>query len=128
MTHRYEQSTGHWIGPTADSHAFGYSGHGEGLNNPALQGVRAVGPIPRGKWKIQPPRDSDTTGPYTMKLLAADAVPGDDTHQPTGRGAFRIHGDNRAADMSASHGCIILPRKAREAIWASGDHDLEVVA
>jgi hypothetical protein len=44
-----------------------------------------------------------------------------------GRGEFRIHGDSIAHPGTASHGCIILPRAVRDAIWRSGDRALEVV-
>ena len=62
-----------------------------------------------------------STGPFTLVLAPA---PGTETH---GRSAFRIHGDSIRLPGTASHGCIILPRPVREAIWASGDRDLEVV-
>ncbi len=104
----------------------GYAGNGRGKNNPALQGVRMVGPVPRGKWKIGPPYNSKNTGPYTLTMTAQDGNQ-DDTHQPTGRGAFRIHGDSARNPGTASHGCIILPRLVREAIWKSGDREIEVV-
>jgi hypothetical protein len=44
-----------------------------------------------------------------------------------GRSEFRIHGDSIAHPGMASHGCIILPRAVRDAIWRSGDRALEVV-
>lgn len=106
----------------------GYSGKGRGKNNPALEGVVGVGPIPAGRWKIGAPYDSDRVGPYALKLDAVDAKLGDDTDQRTGRGAFRIHGDSVRAPGTASNGCIILPRTVREALWKSGDRDLVVVA
>lgn len=106
----------------------GYSGNGRGKNNPAMQAARGVGPIPAGRWKIVERYDSDNVGPFALKLFAVDAKPTDDTHEPTGRGAFRIHGDSIRAPGTASHGCIILPRAIRELIWKSGDRDLEVVA
>ena len=105
--------------------AKGYSGKGRGRNNPALESVRATGPIPRGKWKIVEKYDSASVGPYALKVFAVDGKL-DDTHARTGRGAFRIHGDNRTD--TASEGCIILPRNIRQMIWESGDRDLEVVA
>jgi hypothetical protein len=106
----------------------GYSGKGRGVNNPSLQGVQGIGPIPAGKWKIVERYDSKNVGPYALVLHAVDATPGDDRHDPTGRGAFRIHGDSIRAPGTASKGCIILPRPVRERIWKSGDRDLEVVA
>jgi len=104
----------------------GYSGKARGKNNPAMQGERGFGPIPRGKWKIVSRYDSKNVGPYALTLHAVDGKL-DDTHAPTGRGAFRIHGDSARAPGTASQGCIILPRAIREKIWTSGDRDLEVV-
>lgn len=99
-----------------------YAGNGRGLNNPAMQNIPGVGPLPRGTYKMESIGPSPNTGPYTIVL---DACAGTDT---CGRSEFRIHGDNPKLDHSASHGCIILPRDVRLAIWRSGDHDLTVVA
>ena len=104
----------------------GYSGKGRGRNNPALQGLAGIGPVPRGRWRISGRYDSARVGPCALRLEAADGV-ADDVHGPTGRSAFRIHGDSVRAPGTASRGCIILPRSVREAIWRSGDRDLEVV-
>lgn len=106
----------------------GYSGNGRGVNNPARQAAPGVGPVPRGRWKLVSVANSGNTGPFTITLHAADATPGDDRHDETGRSAFRIHGDNVHLNRTASHGCIILPRAIRELMWRSGDRDLEVVA
>lgn len=100
----------------------GYAGYEKGKNNPFLEGAPGVGPIPRGKWKIGPPRDSANTGRYTLNL---DPLPGTDA---LGRSLFRIHGDSIAKPGTASHGCIIVARAIRKAIWESGDHVIEVVA
>lgn len=99
----------------------GYSGKGRGLNNAALQAAVGTGPIPQGRWTITGRRDSPNTGPCTLILVP---VPGTETF---GRSEFRIHGDSIAHPGTASHGCIILPRAVRDAIWRSGDHALEVV-
>lgn len=106
----------------------GYSGKDRGKNNPALEGLRGIGPIPAGKWKLVRVYDSANVGPYAIVLDAIDAKPGDDRHEPTGRSAFRIHGDSIRAPGTASRGCIILPRAIRERMWRSGDRLLEVVA
>lgn len=100
----------------------GYAGNGRGKNNPAMQDAVAVGPIPRGLWKLTALRlTGASTGPYTIVL---EPSMGTDT---CGRSEFRIHGDSIANPGSASHGCIILPRAIRERIWNSGDRLLEVV-
>lgn len=106
----------------------GYSGNGRGKNNPAMQAAQGVGPIPRGRWRLVRLYDSTRVGRAAIELHAADATPGNDTHDETGRGAFRIHGDSVRNPGTASHGCIILPRDVRLAMWNSGDRDLEVVA
>lgn len=100
----------------------GYSGNGRGFNNPSMQDARGVGPIPRGRWRMTEVRTSANTGPYTIVL-----VPEGDT-DTRGRSTFRVHGDSIAKPGTASHGCIILPRKLRERLWGSGDHLIEVVA
>ena len=124
---RYDQSSGEL---TRDGKfvSKGYSGNGRGKNNPALEAVPGIGPVPAGKWKLVEVYNSANVGPFAIVIHAVDAKPGDDTHQPTGRGSFRIHGDSIRAPGTASKGCIILPRAVREAMWRSGDHDLEVVA
>ena len=100
----------------------GYSGAGRGKNNPAMQAAVGTGPIPQGRWTIAERHDSPNTGPCTLMLLPE---PGTATF---GRSEFRIHGDNIAHPGTASHGCIVLPRTVRDAIWASGDRALEVIA
>jgi hypothetical protein len=101
----------------------GYSGANEGKNNPAMENVPNVGPIPRGQWTIAgPPTDSKDHGPYVLRL---DPVASTETH---GRSGFLMHGDSKEHPGSASHGCIVLPRAVREEVWTSGDRELEVVA
>lgn len=99
----------------------GYSGAGRGKNNPSMQAAVGVGPIPRGRWRVTSKVDHPHLGPCTLVL---EPEPGTDT---CGRSAFRIHGDSIARPGEASHGCIILPRVVREAVWSSGDRGLEVV-
>lgn len=125
MTWKWDQSAGEL---TRDGKAIsrGYSGKCRGKNNPALQGLRGIGPIPAGRWKIVERYDSANVGPHALKLFADDGRL-DDTHAETGRGAFRIHGDSIKNPGTASNGCIILPRSIREMIWKSGDRDLVVV-
>jgi len=123
MTWSYSQQTGELFaegGITAL--AQGYSGHGEGVNNGALEDVPDVGPIPRGKYIILFPRDTEQEGPYVMPLLP------DAANQMHGRSGFLIHGDLTGVILEASLGCIIMPRFARERVWESGDHSLEVIA
>lgn len=126
MTWTYKQSTGDLFHNGAYV-ATGYSGREWAKNNPGADHVKSMGPIPDGKWRVTEKYDSKNVGPYALVLHAIDATPGNDTHDLTGRGAFRIHGDSIRAPGTASHGCIILSRAIRTKIWTSGDRDLEVV-
>lgn len=117
----YEQRTGH-LSLNGILKGTGYSGHDAGVNNPALESVHDVGPIPRGKYVIgQFFDDPGGKGPTVAHL-----TPVDGTHT-FGRGGFMIHGDNSAGNRSASHGCIILARFLRESVRDSGDADMEVL-
>jgi len=101
--------------------AHGYSGHGAGVNNPAAEKLAGEGPIPAGAYTFGEPHTSAKVGLYAMAL-----VPNAGTNT-FGRSAFLCHGDNSAGNHTASHGCIILMRPTRQAIWQSGDHALSVV-
>lgn len=90
-----------------------YSGTGKGRNNPDMEYVANVGPIPHGSYNIGPAYDDPHLGPCVMHL---DPLPGTNTH---GRSAFRIHGNN--AQNDASHGCIIAGPALRRHIAASND-------
>lgn len=97
----------------------GYSGTGIGRNRPEAEKIEATGPIPCGRYRINPAYQHPHLGPCVMNL---DPEPGTDTF---GRSLFRIHGDNARHD--ASHGCIILGPAIRHEIAASIDRELTVI-
>jgi hypothetical protein len=123
MGFQYSQATGEF---TEDGQllATGYSGNGDGMNNPAMQQVHGTGPIPQGSYTIEAPHADAEVGPVAMCLVPAAG------NAMFNRGDFLIHGDNPALDHSASEGCIVLPHTARAAIGAkvlAGDDQLTVV-
>lgn len=101
--------------------AVGYSGLGDGLNNPNKQNVPNVGPIPTGGYVIGPAFDSPSSGPLTLPLQPTDPAFAE------GRTGFEIHGDSLEHPGQASHGCIVVARAAREQIVESGDPNLQVI-
>jgi type VI secretion system (T6SS) effector TldE1-like protein len=118
----YEQSTGRLYQENGEHVVTGYSGApGASKNNPDAEALHNIGPIPDGSYTITPPIDTRTHGPYVLWLTP------DPTNIMHGRSAFGIHGDSVIDPGSASEGCIVLPRFARETIWLSGDHRLKVV-
>jgi len=95
---RYVQSTGNLYRPEGTLESAGYSGRGEGLNNPALQN-KQNGPIPVGKYTC--------ANPVLHPRFGEDAVPlaPFPTNTLFGRTGFWAHG--------AIDGCLVLPRAVR---------------
>jgi Protein of unknown function (DUF2778) len=124
MTWRYQQSTGDLWRDEAFI-GVGYSGHAQGLDNPADQAVVGVGPLPIGGYTIGAPKDPpDHLGPLAMPLTPNA---GANTH---GRSAFFMHGDNAEMNHTGSDGCIVMGPSIRaqvNAARAAGDDQLEVV-
>ncbi len=98
----------------------GYSGKGEGLDNPDLQNVPDEGPIPEGTYTIGPAGTHPGKGPVVMALEP------DPANQMFERSGFLIHGDNAEMNHTASEGCIILSRAIRNQISESADRVLIV--
>ena len=119
MPWQYHQQTGKLTRNGRDV-GVGYSGSAQGKNNPALEALPNVGPIPRGRYRISPPRLHPTKGPITMSLVPVN-------HGALGRTRFLVHGDSMSHPGSASEGCIVLSRSVRLIMATSGDTDLEVV-
>lgn len=120
---QYEQRTGK-LTYNGDVVGIGYSGNGDGLNNPAMESTPFVGPIPQGWWRIEgPPFSSSKHGPFCLRLTAynPDAI--------FGRTDFLMHGDkiDAVGQHLASQGCIIMSRDVREKVWDSHDLVLQVV-
>ena len=117
----YKSSTGQLFDSTGKLRWRGYSGCGEGLNNPLKECIRFVGPIPRGVYSQCDPQDSPKHGKFCIPLSPDE---GTDTH---GRDSFMMHGDKiEGPPFSASEGCIIMPRIVRNEFAASREK-LQVV-
>jgi hypothetical protein len=119
MPWQYNQSTGR-LQRNGLNLGTGYSGRGAGRNNPVMENIQNIGPIPRGRYRIGPQYIHPTNGPVTMALTPIG-------HNAYGRTYFLIHGDSISNPGNASEGCIVLNRPTRETIAASGDNDIEVV-
>jgi len=109
MIYSYFQSSGNFVGKDG-SCSSGYSGYGDGKNNPADQQVEGQGPIPAGFYTIGPPEDHPKLGPLAYPLIPSQ------TNKMFGRSEFFIHGDSAQHPGDASHGCIILPHDARASL------------
>jgi type VI secretion system (T6SS) effector TldE1-like protein len=119
----FQQSSGNLTDPSGQVIGQGYSGHGPGVNNSAMQDVAMVGPIPQGEYLIGQPYTDPNKGPLVMRLMAFK-----DTNT-YGRSGFLLHGDlvGEVGKDLASEGCIILAHAFRLAIASSGDTLLNVI-
>lgn len=105
----------------------GYSGKNvgsqRGLNNPNMQQVKDLGPIPAGYWVIGKAYSHKELGKLTM-----DLYPFKETNTfDRDRYLFRIHGDKEFPLFDASTGCIIFNKKIRKMINDCDDKILQVV-
>jgi hypothetical protein len=126
MTWTYHQASGQMFDGGGNLLGNGYSGNGAGKNNPAMQNVVKVGPLPQGGYTIMgPPRNETEPGGLGPYILDLDP---DGANQMFGRSLFRIHGDSISHPGDASDGCIVLAPQYRHTIWNSGDRRLAVIA
>lgn len=101
--------------------AKGYAGKGAGKNNPDMEHVRNVGPLPLGEYSVLGPVDHSRLGRCVYRLAHIKG--------PTyGRSGFYIHGDSRKNPGQASSGCIVLGYADRTAIEQYDVVRLEVCA
>lgn len=117
----YVQSSGQLLRPDGSLCATGYAGHGEGRNNPTMQNVRDVGPIPCGLYRIGIPVEHHPM----LGVLAIPLIPAG-SNDMFGRSHFWMHGDNH--DHDASLGCIIQPNAARLEVAAAEGRWLKVIS
>lgn len=125
MIWRYEQSTGKLFDPSGIHIYTGYAGgncgqNPEGKNNPLLQQMKSVGPLPVGLYTLGNVVLQSHLGPFAIPLIP------DPANQMYGRGGFYMHGDTTPSG-NASEGCIIMPRIVRVRVYGSDDRTVEVV-
>lgn len=122
MSWTYEITTGKIFNDQGELIGLGYSGAPDHKNDATAQSLRDQGPIPEGSYRIMPPQDTMTHGPYVLPLEP------DSRNLMWGRSGFLIHGDSIVSPGTASEGCIIQSKNVREQVWGSGDRTLDVVS
>jgi hypothetical protein len=101
--------------------AKGYSGNGSSENNPDDQCKADHGPLPRGRYTFGQP------APFNNMLDCLRLIP-DRSNEMCGRFGFWVHdGVSSGPHGETSEGCICLPHAARLNMYASMDHELQVV-
>jgi hypothetical protein len=117
----YSQLTGKLYTAEGILIGIGYSGNGEGKNNPAMQDVKDHGPIPCGWYTMANPHNSPQTGPFTIDLIP------DPENEMFGRSGFKWHGDNMSSPGNGSDGCICSDPQLRHDAWNGTDHRINVI-
>jgi hypothetical protein len=123
----FEQSTGEITDPDGVLRCIGYAGgncckNPEGINNPDMQQIHLVGPLPVGLYRFGVPVEGSRLGAFAIPLLP------DSSNEMFGRSAFFVHGDTSLGNRDASEGCIIAPRAVRQAMHDSPNNQIKVVA
>ena len=85
----------------------GWAGHLEGKNNPAMQSVKGIGPLPVGNYTIGDPVDGTHLGPTAFPLVP------DPTNNMYGRSGFYLHAIAIEHPELSSDGCIVMSRNVR---------------
>lgn len=115
--------------PTVKDLGTGYSGKGDGVNNPSMENVSGApgkpvaGPIPEGKYTIGKEK-ANTLGNGKVLSNSMRLTPdaGNNMH---GRGGFLMHGGSW--NLTSSEGCIVVPDvNVRNAVGSSGTNILTV--
>ncbi len=125
----FSQSTGryYYVSPNGDRTyaGGGYSGAGQGINNPAMQGQENVGPTPVGTYIIGPMQDITTLAghvlPDAMRLTPDSAT--QELIDSLGRtGGYIIHGSNDYENRTGSEGCPVTRPGLRHLIGENLDY------
>ena len=88
----------------------GWAGQLAGKNNPAMQNVSKVGPLPMGTYWVGDPITHPRLGALGFPLTP------DPANEMFSRADFYIHGANRKTPSISSEGCIIQMLPTREYI------------
>lgn len=124
----FEQSTGKLFDANAHLLGTGYAGREAGKNNPAMENVKGIGPLPAGNYTgVELFEVHPTVGKYAIRLEPDAATTQKILRYGRDPKSFFMHGDSSEHPGLASHGCIVQQRTVRENFWA-GDRKVQVVA
>jgi len=122
----FSQTTGHVTDDSGTIIAHGYAGNNKdpkhlGKNNPELQGMKCVGPLPQGKYTIGKWGDHGEVGPNSAPLTQIEG-------ETFGRNDFLIHGPGGEDPANCSKGCIVIPHDERMKVIALKPDTVTVTA
>ena len=86
-----------------------FAGNHEGLNNPAMQNVGFIGPLPQGVYSVGDWGEHGALGPNSAPLTQVSG----DTY---GRNNFFCHGPGGHDPSQCSEGCIVVEAEYRQKV------------
>lgn len=96
----------------------GYAGRDKGYNNPDMEGVKGIGPLPKGFYFPEELfEEHPTVGKYAIRLRPDDETRAKILAYGRDPDSFFMHGDSKEHPGLASHGCIVEQRPVRETVW-----------
>lgn len=131
---RYQVKTGILINSGNAVIGKGYSGHGEGLNNPAFEQLHDIGPTPRGIYIAELIADKDGN-PIDYKHKSAPVfrlIPEPETNT-FGRSGFLMHGHEKGEIIGKSEtensslGCMVQEHATRVQVMIATDKRIHVL-
>ena len=124
----FHQDTGREFDENGILQARGYAGRNAGKNNPAMEGVKGIGPLPRGRYRgVELFEVHPTVGKYAIRLEPDAETRARIIAYGRNPDSFFNHGDSSEHPGLASHGCIVTYKPARVKFWTTTDRWIEVV-
>jgi hypothetical protein len=125
MTWTFSQSSGQIRNELGELVGAGYAGGAcgarpEAVNNPAMQDIHGVGPLPRGVYTKGVAVEHSHLGAFAIPLIP------DPMNEMFGRGSFYFHGDTKTPNC-ASEGCIVAAPSLRHEWYDSDDNEMMVI-
>ena len=132
----YESLTGRLYDQDDKLIAVGYSGGAkgtrpDGVNNPSLENVKYVGPLPCGNYTADyVVEDHPIVGKFAIHLKPDESTRAKIISYGRGPDDFFMHGDDvhNPGKKMASDGCLIFDLMTRRLVWSSPVRELLVVA
>ena len=131
MNLNYSQSTGQMTKDDGTLVATGFAGnnsrpgvnpkHLQGMNNPDMQSVHCIGPLPQGTYTVGTWGLHHPVGPNSAPLTQTSG-------ETFGRNAFFIHGPGDTDPMNSSEGCICIHMPDRQKVIDLNPDQITVTA
>ena len=131
MNLNYSQTSGQMTQDDGTLVATGFSGnnsrpgvnpnHLQGMNNPEMQSVHCIGPLPQGTYSVGPWGPHSELGPNSAALTQTSG-------ETYGRDGFYIHGPGENDPENSSEGCIVIGHDERIAVMNLAPDQITVTA